>query len=211
MAKKSKKQGTDKIIKDINKEFEKTSSKVEKMVGKALKKLESFQAKIQEPIRKMAGDLDRVRERELKRLNAELDRRRDELYKFRENMLERLGVAARDAKKKAKKSGKKIKSDASLKVSDAMPAEVAEKVPTPNKTPKPATPSATKTPKPKKDRSDLTQVKGIGPATEKKLKDAGITTIDQIANPSTEDLEKLKAFSSSRGFSNWSTEARKVT
>ena len=216
MAKKNK-QDTDRIVKDINKEFEKTSSKVEKMVGKALKKVESLQAQIEEPIRKMAGDFDRVRERELKRLSAELDRRRNELYEFRENMMERLGVAARDAKKEAKKTtgkaGKKVKGNLPGEPSEtlpskpeqARPSKAEKKAPAPKKKTPPAAP------KPAADRTGLTQVKGIGPATEKKLKDAGITTIDQIANPSDEDREKLKAFSSSRGFSNWSTEAKKVT
>lgn len=61
------------------------------------------------------------------------------------------------------------------------------------------------------DKSDLTLVKGIGPATAKKMKDAGITSIDQIANPSAEDQEKLKAFSNVKGYSEFTAEAKKIS
>ena len=42
------------------------------------------------------------------------------------------------------------------------------------------------------------------------MKDAGITSIDQIANPSAEDQEKLKAFSNVKGYSQFSAEAKKI-
>ena len=60
------------------------------------------------------------------------------------------------------------------------------------------------------DKSDLTRVKGIGPATAKKMKEAGITSIEQIANPSDADKQKLEAFKSLKGFSELSAEAKKV-
>ena len=60
------------------------------------------------------------------------------------------------------------------------------------------------------DKSDLTLVKGVGPATAKKMKEAGITSIDQIANPSTADQEKLNAFSNIKGFDQISAEAKKI-
>jgi hypothetical protein len=42
------------------------------------------------------------------------------------------------------------------------------------------------------------------------MKAAGITSIDQIANPSAEDREKLKAFKSLKGYSQLSAEAKKL-
>ena len=53
-------------------------------------------------------------------------------------------------------------------------------------------------------------MKGIGPATAKKMQDAGITSIDQIANPSAADQEKLNAFSSIKGFEQLTAEAKKI-
>jgi hypothetical protein len=42
------------------------------------------------------------------------------------------------------------------------------------------------------------------------MKEAGITSVDQIANPSDADKEKLQAFSSVKGFNTFSDEAKKV-
>ncbi|PFG54522.1 putative flap endonuclease-1-like 5' DNA nuclease [Marinobacter sp. LV10R520-4] len=60
------------------------------------------------------------------------------------------------------------------------------------------------------DPSDLTRVKGIGPATQKKMKEAGLNTIGQIAYPSVEDQEKLKAFASIKDFDQLAAEAKKI-
>jgi hypothetical protein len=42
------------------------------------------------------------------------------------------------------------------------------------------------------------------------MKDAGITDIAQVANPSAADQQKLEAFSSVKGFSTFSAEAKKL-
>ena len=42
------------------------------------------------------------------------------------------------------------------------------------------------------------------------MKDAGITSIDQIANPTAADQEKLNAFSSMKGFDQLPAEAKKI-
>ena len=42
------------------------------------------------------------------------------------------------------------------------------------------------------------------------MKEAGITSIEQIANPSTEDKQKLEAFKSMKGYSQLTAEAKKV-
>jgi len=52
--------------------------------------------------------------------------------------------------------------------------------------------------------------RSLGPATAKKMKDAGITSIEQIANPSDADKQKLETFKSLKGFSELSAEAKKV-
>ncbi len=53
----------------------------------------------------------------------------------------------------------------------------------------------TKESKPKTEKvpsnEDLKQLSGVGPAIEKKLKEAGVTTIEQIANMSKEEIAKL--------------------
>ncbi len=252
MAKKEK-PSVDKIVKKVNKEFEKTSTQIESLISDALKQFDTLQGQIQEPIRKLIGDIDHLREREMKRFSEELERRLGEFHEIQNSVLERIGVASKDVKKEAEKSAKpasakskntakktekkaaaapkkaaakadkaaakarkataKAASSASS-VSSAAKPTAAEKAPAKTKpaapkaaTAKPATRSA---PRPV-NKSDLTLVKGVGPATAKKMQEAGITSIDQIANPTEAEKEKLKAFSSMKGFETWPAEAKKLT
>lgn len=195
MAKKAK-PSVDKIVKKVNKEFEKTSSQIEGLINDALKQFDSLQHQIQDPVRKLLKEVDELRDREMKRFNEEFERRLNEFQELQSNILERLGVATNSDSKDGKK---------------------AKAVPAPKKASTAAKPSASK-PKSKPstrakkpvDKSDLTLIKGIGPATAKKMKEAGITSIDQIANPSAADKEKLKAFSGVKGFSQFTAEAKKI-
>lgn len=245
MAKKAKKQNVDKVVKKVNKEFEKTSAQIEKLINEALKQFDGLQNQIQEPVRKLLKELDELRDREMKRFSDEYERRLGEFHELQNNLLDRLGIASKEAKGEAKKVTDKAaqkapsskatsapKKSASTKTttkkSAAKKSETAKKSAKPktataakspasasksspqkatNTTKKPAAPK--RAPKPK-DKSDLTQIKGIGPATARKMKEAGITSVDQIANPTAEDQEKLQAFSNVKGFSTFSDEAKKV-
>ncbi len=248
MAKKANKQNVEKVIKKVNKEFDKTSSRIEKLIDEALKQFDGLQNQIQEPVRKLLKELDELRDREMKRFSDEYERRLSEFHELQNNVMDRLGIASKDAKPAAKKGpGKKA---ASKKAPTSSAAKTAPKKTTTGKAtakkpaakkpaaaqkaakpkaattpkspataskaaPKKAAPAVKKPAAPKrapkpKDKSDLTQVKGIGPATARKMKEAGITSVDQIANPSAADQEKLKAFSSIKGFSTFSDEAKKV-
>lgn len=214
MAKKAK-PSVDKIVKKVNKEFEKTSSQIETLVNDALKQFDSLQNQIQEPVRKLLKDVDDLREREMKRFNEEFERRLNEFHELQNSILERLGVASKEA-------GEEVK-----KVTDQAGQEALEARTQPTSKPKtasrngskPAKTTAKKTSTKKSsakaakpvDRSDLTLIKGIGPATAKKMNEAGITSIDQIANPSAADEEKLKAFSNVKGSDQFSAEAKKIT
>ena len=228
MAKKAK-PSVDKIVKKVNQEFEKTSSQIEGLVNDALKQFDSLQQQVQEPVRKLLKEVDELRDREMKRFNDEFERRLNEFHELQNSILERLGVASKDAAEDVKKQAEQAKKQAKSATSKATSA--AKKAPASKPTAKKpaakkpaakkpaATKPAAKKPAAKKpaakaakpvNKSDLTLVKGIGPATAKKMKDAGITSIDQIANPSAADQEKLKAFSSVKGFDQFSTEAKKI-
>ncbi|MGO1461080.1 MAG: helix-hairpin-helix domain-containing protein [Marinobacter sp.] len=192
MAKKAK-SSVEKIVKKVNKEFEKTSSQIENLISDAMKQLDTLQHQVQDPVRKLLKEVDELRERETRRFNDELERRLNEFHELQSGILERLGVASKEDILKAEKESKKEleKSPAAAKKSTAKKAPSA-------KAKKPI------------DKSDLTLVKGIGPATAKKMKDAGITSVDQIANPSAADQEKLNAFSSIKGFAQLTDEAKKI-
>ena len=212
MAKKAK-PSVDKIVKKVNKEFEKTSSQIEGLVSDALKQFDTLQHQVQDPIRKLLKDVDDLREREMKRFSDEFERRLDEFHELQANILERLGVASKEDIRKAERESKKESSKAKPAKASTTAKKPAAKKATPKKAPakKPAAKKApaAKTPKPV-DKSDLTLVKGIGPATAKKMKEAGITSIDQIANPSAADQEKLNGFSNIKGFDQLTVEAKKI-
>jgi len=217
MGKKAKKPNVDKVVEKVNKEFEKTSERVEKLINDSLKQLDGFQNQIQEPVRKLLKELDERRNREVKRFSDEFDRRMDEFHELQNSVMERLGMATGKAgDKKEKAAPKKAEAKKPAAKKPATKKTTAKK----SAASKPATkkpaakkPAATKksTAAPKAaDSSDLTRIKGIGPATAKKMNDAGITDISQIANPSAADQEKLAAFSTVRGFSTFTAEAKKV-
>lgn len=222
MAKKAK-QNVDKIVKKVNKEFEKTSAQIEGLVNDALKQFDSLQNQVQEPVRKLLKEIDELRDREMKRFHEEFERRLDEFHELQSSILERLGVASKEAGKEVKKLTDEVSKEAGSAAKKAAPKKAAKpaakakaatskpaaKKPAAKKTAARKAPAA-KAAKPV-DKSDLTLVKGIGPATAKKMKDAGITSIDQIANPSAADQEKLKAFSNVKGYSQFTAEAKKIS
>ena len=221
MAKKAK-QNVDKIVKKVNKEFEKTSSQIEGLVNDALKQFDSLQNQVQEPVRKLLKEIDELRDREMKRFHEEFERRLEEFHELQSSILERLGVASKEAGEEVKKLTDEVSKEASTAAKKSAPKKTAKTASkAKGSTSKPAAkkpaakkPAAKKAPAAKAakpvDKSDPTLVKGIGPATAKKMKDAGITSIDQIANPSAEDQEKLKAFSNVKGYSQFSAEAKKI-
>ena len=222
MGKKASKPNVDKVVERVNKEFEKSSNRIEKLINDALKQFDGLQNQIQEPVKKLLKELDEMREREVKRFSGEFDRRMEEIHELQTNVMDRLGISSDKSggsgKKKATGAAAKGKKAATKKSAAKKPAakKATAKAPVAKKTasPKPAAKStAAKKPAAAAkaaDTSDLTRVKGIGPATAKKMKDAGITDISQIANPSADDSEKLAAFSNVKGFSTFSAEAKKV-
>jgi predicted flap endonuclease-1-like 5' DNA nuclease len=209
MAKKAK-PSVDKIVKKVNKEFEKTSSQIEGLINDALKQFDNLQNQVQEPVRKLLKDMDELRDREMKRFNDEFERRMNEFHELQSALLERLGIASKESGKSASKpSASTKKASGTKKTAPAKKTTAAKPAAKKASTAKPKAAAPKKAAKPA-DKSDLTRVKGIGPATAKKMKEAGITSIDQIANPSEADKQKLEAFKSLKGFSELSAEAKKV-
>ncbi|ARU56354.1 hypothetical protein OLMES_2291 [Oleiphilus messinensis] len=287
MAKKDK-FSVDKIIKRINSEFEKTTKQFDKLISDATTHLDHLQSQIQEPIKKLIEDIEKLREREIKRFHDELDRRLAEFNELQSSILSKIGVksgtenqpaleskpsAAKAATgsrkaptKSATKSAPKASSKAPTKAAKSTkaatsktatkkaPAKATPKAANAKATaakstttkaatstagkPKAATnkPAATKsttakatTPKPAATKTaststkkpaakrttqkavkdtDLTKLTGVGPATAKQMNAAGITTLKQIAAPSTEDSKALEAFTKIKGSDKWSDEAK---
>ena len=207
MAKKEKPKNVEKIVKRVNKKFTKTTSHIESLFSDALKQFDNLQAQIKQPVHKLRKDIDELRDREMKRFNNEFERRLQEFQTMQNSLLERLGIGHTDENEPNDKKPV-LPTPAVTKKKKATPspapAEAPAKAPaqTPAKTKAKTTQLA--------DPSDLTRVKGIGPATQKKMKEAGLTTIGQIAYPCAEDQEKLKAFASIKNFDRLAAEAQKI-
>ncbi|HEY9119148.1 MAG TPA: helix-hairpin-helix domain-containing protein [Marinobacter sp.] len=212
MAKKNK-PSVEKIVKKVNKEFERTSSQIESLINDALKQFDTLQNQVQDPVRKLLREMDDLREREMKRFNEEFERRLKEFHDLQDAILDRLGISQKE-RQQAAKAALEEKPKAATKAPAATKPAKAPKTPKAESAKKvaaakPATKKAPAKAKPD-DKGDLTRVKGIGPATASKLQEAGITSIEQIANPSAAEQEKLAGFSKMRGFANWSSEAKKL-
>ena len=197
MAKKTK-PSVDNIVKKVNKEFEKTASQIENLIHDALKQLDSLQNQIQDPVKKLIKDIDERREKEMKRIGEELERR---LGEFQQGVMERLGISVKeieDAKAEPKPESK----------SQPKPE------PAPKTTPKAAaqkkTASTTQKPKTAADNTDLTRIKGVGPVTAKKMIAAGIARIEQVANPTAAELEKIQSLANAKTVTGWADEAKKL-
>jgi len=193
MAKKDK-LGVDKIVKRVNREFEKTSGQVEALISDALKQLDSLQNQVQEPIRKILDEMDRLRDREFTRFQEEFDRRVQEFQDLQNTLLGRVGLS----------SGTKRTETGTQSDSKSAPAQT--KRPTAKKTTQKPKPKATKAPAQPK----LADIKGVGPATIKKMNGMGIDSVKQVANPTPEEKKKLDQFSSMKGYETWQAQARQL-
>lgn len=219
---KNDKLGIDKIINRINQEFEKTSSQFDKLVSDALKQFDSLQSQVQDPIKKLMDDMDKIRDRELKRFHSEFDRRVEEFTELQNSILEKLGMSTK--KEPPKKTVKPtVKTTAPKKAPKAAPkkavkkpatAKVAKSAATTKATPKKATPkkaTAKKAPAQKavKD-TDLTKLAGVGPAMAKKLNEAGINSLKQVSAPTEDDKKVLSDFAKVKGFESWEKTAKEL-
>lgn len=95
---KNDKAGVDQIVKKVNREFEKTSSQLESMISEALKQIDHLQNQIQEPIRKLLDDVEKMRGREMKRFHDEFERRLHEFHQLQNSILERIGAKGKSVR-----------------------------------------------------------------------------------------------------------------
>lgn len=73
----------------------------------------------------------------------------------------------------------------------------------------PKAPQAKKVSTPKA-KSELAAIKGIGPVTLKKLEQAGITSLEDLANTPANKEEALKSFEKVKGFETWAQQAKEL-
>tara|TARA_R110002072_G_scaffold99983_6_gene219994 strand:- start:18528 stop:19109 length:582 start_codon:yes stop_codon:yes gene_type:complete len=183
--------GLDKVINRFNKEFEKTSSQFNKIVSDAFKQLETFQSHIQDPIKKVIEDFDKLRDREMNRFQSEFDKKLNEFHELQSQLLEKIGV---EQAKPASKKTSKAKPDKTNTAAKKAPAKK----------------TSTKAPAKTNANPKLADINGVGPATIKKLNNAGITEVSQLAKPSQKDKKILEGFIKTKGFDTWQEQANKL-
>lgn len=146
-----------------------------------------------------------------------IDSLQNQVHELREQLMERVGLAEKAPKKSAKSTSTPSKtankpassgsSTTQKKASGGSTAKKSTGTKSSSTTKKAASGSKSSGAK-KKD--DLTQIKGVGPATAKKMQAKGITSVKQIANPSADDQKKLEEFKHLKSFSSWQAEAKKL-
>jgi len=142
-----------------------------------------------------------------------IDSLQNQVHELREQVMERVGLAEKAPKKSAKSSGSSTAAKNTTKPASSGAKTTTQKKSSGGSTAKKSTASksaTTKSSTTKKKKDDLTQIKGVGPATAKKMQAKGITSVKQIANPSAEDQKKLEEFKHLKSFSSWQSEAKKL-
>lgn len=154
-----------------------------------------------------------------------IDNLQNQVHELREQLMERVGLAEKAPKKSAKSSSSSAASKTATKPASSGAGKTTQKKSSGGSTAKKST--ATKSSGTKsssttkkaasgskssgaKKKDDLTQIKGVGPATAKKMQAKGITSVSQIANPSADDQKKLEEFKHLKSFSSWQAEAKKL-
>ncbi|MFD2229370.1 helix-hairpin-helix domain-containing protein [Alkalimarinus sediminis] len=204
MAKASKKVKSkgDKVLKEINAKLKSTQKDLQKQVDELTSQVKTLSKDPGRPARKLIKKLEKGYHKKVAELQDEFDERMESVLKLQEKVIAQLpkelaeklnltdGKAAKPAKKAAKAPAAKAK-----KVSPAKPKATK---------PKAAKPKATRAPK----APTIGSINGIGPVVEKKLAEAGFTTLEDLANTPANKLEALKQFEKTRGFSTWKEKAQ---
>jgi predicted flap endonuclease-1-like 5' DNA nuclease len=203
--------GLDKVINRFNKEFEKTSSHFNKLVSDAFKQLDTLQSQVQEPIKKIMEDLDKLRDREMNRFQSEFDKRFSEFHELQSQLLEKIGVdQPKPAAKKSVKAPVKKMAPKSKTVSKPSPKKAPAKKAPIKKIATPKAVTSEQTLIKAAPKAKIADIVGIGTATLKKLKEAGISEMSQIAKPNQQEKKTLETFNKVKGFATWQEQANKL-
>jgi predicted flap endonuclease-1-like 5' DNA nuclease len=140
----------------------------------------------------------------MNRFQSEFDKRLKEFHELQTQLLEKIGVEQpKPAPKKSVKTTPK-------KATKATPKTKQAAKPVAKKTTAKKAPAKKTTPTKTVSKAKIADINGVGPATVKKLSEAGIKELSQIANPSAQEKKTLEAFNKVKGFSSWQEQANKL-
>lgn len=126
-----------------------------------------------------------------------IDNLQNQVHDLREQVMDRVGLSEKSSRESTSESTKGTGSPGSS-------------TPGTSTAGKSATSRSSGSGQSKKQKSDLTRIKGLGPATASKMEAKGITSLSQLANPSAEDQKKLDEFKKLKRFAHWQQEAKKL-
>ena len=168
-------------------------------------------------LKKLEGKIQKSR----KELLAQVNELSSEIVEFKNNNSAK--KIAKKLKKKYKKKLSKLQKEFSEKLDDlnavqskvvgSLPKEVTDALhinTNAKKVESKQSKSAPSLRKPMAVKSNLSKIKGIGPVTVKNLQEAGINSLEDLANPSGAKAEALKAFEKTKGFNSWSQQAKDI-
>lgn len=202
MAKASKKVKSkgDEMLKEINAKLKSTQKDLQKQVDDLTSQVKTLSKDPGKPARKLIKKIEKSYHKKVAKLQDEFDERMESVIKLQDKVIaqlpkelaEKLHLKESSQAKPAKKASKSTKA----------PAAKAKKTTTAK--PKTAKPRAAKTTK----APTIASINGIGPVVQKKLAEAGFTTLEDLANTPANKIEALKQFEKTRGFNTWKEKAQ---
>jgi predicted flap endonuclease-1-like 5' DNA nuclease len=183
------------MLEDINAKLKLSQKELQRQVDELRSQVKVLSKDTGKTAGKLIKKMDKNYRKKLAQLHNEFDERMESVHKAQDKIIgqlptelvEKLHLKASNVVKPATKASKK----ATVKVD----GKNIEKLKTVAKTTKSTTPT-------------IASIKGIGPVLQKKLADAGFTSLEDLANISASKTEALKPFEKNRGSTTWQQEAQ---
>ena len=171
------------LLKNIEGQLKTSKKDLIEQVKTLSKDLAKFKEK--NSSKKIIKKIEKKYKQESEVLKREFNETLSKLHELQEKMMDSLPSASELTQK--------------LKINQASKETTAE----------PKAPPAKKASTPKA-KSELAAIKGIGPVTQKKLEQAGITSLEDLANTPSNKQEALKSFEKVKGFETWAQQAKEL-
>ena len=186
------------MLKEINAKLKSTQKDLQKQVDDLTSQVKTLSKDPSKPARKLIKKIEKGYHKKVAQLQDEFDERMESVLKMQDKVIEQL------PKELADKLNLKTSSPAKKapKSSPKAPASKAKKATAAK--PKTAKPRAARAPK----APTIASINGIGPVVQKKLAEAGFTTLEDLANTPASKVEALKQFEKTRGFNTWKEKAQ---
>jgi predicted flap endonuclease-1-like 5' DNA nuclease len=193
----------DNMLEELNAKLKLSQKDLQKRVNKLGSQVKSLSKDSGKTSRKLIKKIENNYHKKLAQLQKEFDVRLASVHKIQDKVIaqlptelaERLHLKDSRAVKPPKKTSKK----AAVKVD--------EQKPTKQKTEAKAAANTAK-PKPGPKAPTIASINGIGPVTQKRLAEAGFTSLEDLANTPSSKAEALKEFEKTKGFSTWKQNAQ---